>query len=110
MQKIDFDKRILEIENCEEVEQRIENASSAEEVGCILNEVGLIKNEEEAHAFASIISREDGDDEINEEQLEQVAGGFSWGDLGKIKKVWDYCKKAFELGKKFRDWVDNLSK
>ena len=101
----DMMKRLEEIENFETIATALEKAASDEEIKAILKENGIAETEEEYKQFAGMIKQQD--EALSEDDLESVTGGIG-SLIKKLKEIVEYGKKAYRLGKKFRDWVDSL--
>ena len=117
MEPNDMKQRVEELLQDEAFISDLKKASSKKDLQEVFKKYGLTLDREEIDAFVALIeSFSHSEDSLSEEQLDNVAGGrlpsvavtpWSWFSVvySVGKSIWE---KAWEFGKKFSDWEDNL--
>lgn len=110
MKDEELKKKLEELAENEEIISELRQVESKDDLQKTLNKFGIDFSREEIDCFAEGIEKILSSDEMYENELEQVSGGFaisgftiissaiSWG-----KSIW---KAAWKLGKKFANWED----
>lgn len=72
MTKAEFEAKLQDVENAEELSKRLESATSAEELVAILAENGIEVTVEDVREWSKL----EADGEFSEEDLENISGGL----------------------------------
>lgn len=94
-------------ENAEFIE-KFQKAESKDDLQKLFKEYGIELSREEIDEFVAELEKFGDNGELNEEELESVAGGIT------VKKLVGWCWKALKAGwnagKKFYEWEQSLYK
>ena len=108
----EINNALLEANKGKEFLALFEAAETPDEIDKVLKQYHVIETDEDAKKFVEIMNMADG--ELDENALENVAGGAGFSDIFNVpkwindfaKEAWKGFKDCFNAGKKFQAWLN----